>query len=63
MAVADKLVRVIFAILRDGRVYDPHHDQKIKEVFDSTGEVCLSLPMPLGVARRDDLQGVSPVSF
>ena len=33
MAVADKLVRVIFAMLRDGRVYDPHHDQKIKEVY------------------------------
>ena len=33
MAVADKLVRVIFAMLRDSRVYDPRHDQKIKEGY------------------------------
>lgn len=35
IAVCDKLVRVIFAMLRDQRAYDPHYDRHVEDYYQA----------------------------
>jgi transposase len=38
IAVCDKLVRVIFAMLRDQRAYDPHYDRHVEDYYQALNQ-------------------------